>query len=41
MSTKEMAEYVYYMMMQELDCMSDEELVEEIELTGEGNLLKD
>ena len=39
MSTKEMAEYVYYMMMQELDCMSDEELVEEIELTGEGALL--
>jgi len=40
MTTEELAEYVHYMMMQELDCMSDEELVEEIELNGEGALLK-
>jgi len=41
MSTKEMAEYVHYMMMVELDAMSDEELTEEIRFTGEDQLLEE
>jgi hypothetical protein len=41
MSTKEMAEYVHYMMMVELDAMTDEELTEEIRFTGEDQLLEE
>jgi hypothetical protein len=41
MTTEQLAEYAMYMMMQEMDNMTDEELVEEIQFTGETQVLEE
>jgi len=40
MSVEQLLEYAHYTMMHEMDAMTDEELVEEIQFTGETQLLE-
>jgi hypothetical protein len=41
MTTEQLAEYAMYMMMCEMDNMTDEELLEEIQMTNETQVLED